>query len=423
MQIAALNAALQERLRGQFPALASGSVYLENAGGAQMPIQAISSMRRFIEDSYVQTGAGYPASSRADRVVELARHTAQTLMNGAGAGHTAFGASATQLLHTLAQGLRPGWQPGDEVIVSVANHEANIAPWTALEETGITVRLWGVNPATGESSLEELAGLLGPRTRVVALCHASNLMGHAEPVKAAAALAHEAGALTVVDGVAHASHQAVDVQAIDADFYVFSFYKVLGPHCAALFGSREAWAKVKGRNHYFVDSQDWPRKFELGCLPYESLAAIVGLGGYLNLAAGRPAPDQEPHPAEAEPLTRSAVEEAFGEFKRMELGFLRPLLEFLNSRDDVRLIGRPQPGPDRHATVSFVHKRRRSDEIAAEINAQGLFIRHGHMYSLRFCEAVNVAGEPGVVRVSALHTNTPAEALRLVDALQAAFDA
>lgn len=422
MQIAALNAALQERLRAQFPALAKGAVFLENAGGAQMPIQAITAMRRFIEDSYVQTGAGYPASSRADRVVELARHTAQTLMNGAGAGHTAFGSSATQLLHTLAQGLRPGWKEGDEVVVSLTNHEANIAPWIVLEESGIKVRFWGVNPATGESSLEELSRLLGPRTRLVALCHASNLMGHAEDVKAAAALAHEAGALTVVDGVAHASHQAVDVQSIDADFYVFSFYKVFGPHCAALYGSKEAWSQVRGRNHYFVDSQDWPRKFELGCLPYESLAAIVGLGSYLNLAAGRTAPEQEPHPAEAEPLTRAAVEEAFGEFKRMELGFLRPLLEFLNSRDDVRIIGRPHPGPHRHATVSFVHSRRPSDAIAAEVNAKGLFIRHGHMYALRFCEAVNVAGEPGVVRVSALHTNTPEEALRLTDALKASFD-
>jgi cysteine desulfurase family protein (TIGR01976 family) len=421
MAIAAINSALQQRLRSQFPALRGGFIYLENAGGSQMAGPAIRAMSRFFEDSFVQTGAGYPAADRADRVVQLARQTAQVLMNGDGAGWTAFGSSTTQLLHALSDGLAHLIRSGDEVVVSAANHEANIAPWIRLEAHGAKVLWWLPNPASGESDLAGLSRLLGPRTRLVALTHASNLLGHCEPVKAAAALAHDAGALVVVDGVAHASHQAVDVQAIDADFYAFSFYKVYGPHMAALFGTREAWSEVRGRNHFFFDSQDWPRKFELGCLPYESLAAVVGLGEYLKLAAGRPMPEEMPHPADCEPVDRAAVEAAFGEFQRLELGFMRPFLDWLRARTDVRILGRSHPGPDRHATVSFTHQHIPSDEAARRVNECGIGVRSGHMYSMRLCEAMNVDPEPGVIRVSAVHTSAPEEAVRVCEALERAF--
>lgn len=404
-----LPALTQELVRAQFPALKSGFGFFENAGGAQVPQCVIDAMTRFMQESYVQFGSSYEHSARCSKVAREARAFYNLLFNGEDSGDTVLGPSTTALTHMLAGCFRRALHPGDEVVVSIANHEANATPWTMLEREGVVVKLWGVDPVTGASSLEELESLLTDRTKVVAFPVTSNLLGDTMPVRKIADMAHRVGARVVVDAVAFASHQAMDVQAWDADFCVFSNYKVYGPHIAGMWGKREAWLELDGPNHFFIPRDQIPTKFELGCVSYEALAGVLAFGEYLRFLSG------------STELNRETVVAGFAQMKRLEEPVTRILLEFLNSRDDIRLVGPTQPDPERHPTISFVHKSKPSNEISAQVNQRDFGIRHGHMYSMRLCEALGISGDPGLVRVSAVHYNTPEEAHRLAKALESAM--
>ncbi len=405
-----LAALSHELVRAQFPALKSGFGFFENAGGSQVPQCVIDAMTRFMQESYVQFGSSYEHSARCSKVARDARAFYNVLFNGGGLGDAAIGPSTTALTHMLAGCFRRALRPGDEVVVSVANHEANATPWAMLEREGMVVKFWGVDPKTGASSLDELQSLLSERTKIVAFPVTSNLLGDTMPVRQIADMAHRAGARVVVDAVAYASHQAMDVQAWDADFCVFSNYKVYGPHIAGMWGKREAWLELEGPNHVFIPRDQIPTKFELGCVSYEALAGVLALGEYLRFLAG------------SSEVNRETVVNGFAQMKRLEEPVTRILLEFLNSREDVRLVGPTEFSSDRHPTISFAHQSKPSHEISAKVNERDFGIRHGHMYSLRLCEALGVAGDPGLVRVSAVHYNTPEEAHRLVQTLALAMD-
>lgn len=389
-------------VRAQFPALGGGFVFLENAGGSQVPESVLAAYRSFMTDSYVQTGAGYPASDRASEVAAEAHAFTNTLLGGEGHGLTVLGASTSALLQTLAHAISLRLQPGDEVVVSVANHEANIGPWARLERFGVGVRWWQVDLDAGVPTLDGLRGALSPRTRVVAFPHTSNLLGDVAPVAEACALAREAGALSVVDGVAFASHGLVDVAALGADFYAYSCYKVYGPHMAVLFGTRRAWEGLEGPNHFFVPKDELPRKFELGCLPYESLAAVLALREYLGFLAGTGWEG------------RGTVEAAYRRMAELEAPLLDALTPWLRSKPGVRLLG---PREGRVPTWSFLSRRTAPDALARAAHEAGVGIRHGHMYSYRLCEALGIPPEPGVARASAVHYNTVEEVERLITAL------
>jgi cysteine desulfurase family protein (TIGR01976 family) len=391
-----------DAVRAQFPALAQDFAFLENAGGSQVPGCVIDAIARFMAESYVQTGAGYHASDRATETFHAAHEFTNLLVNGVATGRTVLGPSSTALAATLAGAYANRLGPGDEVVVSVANHEANINHWVKLERIGVQVRWWGVDPDTGASSLEALARLLSPKTRLVCFPQTSNLLGDVADVAAVARLAHDAGARVVVDGVAYASHGAPDVAAWDADFYFYSAYKVYGPHIAVLYGRSDAWAELEGPNHFFVPREELPRKFQLGCVPYEACAGIVALGEYLAFLGGGSGRD------------RGSVEAAYREMRRFEAPLAKILTDYLATKPGVRLVG---PREGRVPTVSFVSERTPSDAVARHGHSRGFGIRHGHMYSHRLCEAMGVPPEPGVVRVSAVHYNTPDEITRLCEAL------
>ncbi len=392
-----------EAARAWFPSLASGFAYLENAGGSQLPGCVIEAMTRFMRESYVQTGAGYPASDRATETASAAHAFCEQLMGAEDKGRVVLGASTTQLCHMLAGCYSRLLQPGDEVVVSVANHEANAGPWAMLERFGIVVKWWGVDPDTGLSDPAALQALLTERTKIVAFPHTSNLLGDVADVPALTRMVHDAGARVVVDGVAFASHGFMEVAAWDVDFYVFSTYKVYGPHMAALYGRHDAWAELQGPNHFFIPHDEVPRKFELGCLSYEACAGLVELGEYLQFLAGRTAMDRE------------TVRLATARMREFEAPLIARLFDVLESKPGVRVLGPGRTG--RVPTVSFLSPRTPSPDVAAHVNREAIGIRHGHMYSYRLCEAVRIPTDTGVVRVSAVHTNTVEEIDRLAAAL------
>ena len=388
-----------ETVRAQFPSLESGFAFLENAGGSQVPRQVFDRINTLLSDGYVQTGAGYPASDVVDQVVLEAKAFANVLMNGEGVGTTVIGPSTTDLIYRLAHSLE--FKPGDEVVISIANHESNIGPWARLEKRGVTVKWWGVDSETGAYSYDALESLLSAKTKLVAVPHTSNLLGDILDVTRVCAMVRAVGAISVVDGVANAPHAAIDVRASGADFYVLSLYKVFGPHIGLMFGRNERWEEVIGPNHFFFAGQI-PAKFELGCQPYELLAGMLGTADYLAwLGQGR--------------HDRATAERAYAQIGALERPILERLGTYLSQKPSIRLVG---PTTDRHPTFSFIHKTKPSDEIVKAVNGPDLGIRYGHMYAHRLCQALGAPVETGFVRVSAVHYNTVQEADRLIAKLE-----
>lgn len=393
-------------IRAQFPALAQDFAFLENAGGSHLPLQVLEPMAQFARTDYVQTGSPYPASERTTQMLKDAHTYVNRLFNGEGIGHVAMGQSATALLYMLANCLSETMVPGDEVIVSVANHESNAGPWARLAKKGITVKWWGVDPQTGLSSIDDLRGLITDRTRVVAFPRTSNLVGDIQDVRAITEAAHSVGAVVVADAVASASHEPLDVRAWGCDFCAVSHYKIYGPHVGSMFGRTEAWARLDGPNHYFISAEGSASRFELGCQSYEGLTGILGLADYLGFILGEPAN-----------ASRDQIERGFARMTELESDPKRTLLAYLSSHPDLRVLGTIDGAP-RHPTFSFGHAHRDSAEIAQALCDRGFGVKSGHMYAYRLCEALGIEPSSGVVRISAVHYNSHQE----IEALIATLD-
>ena len=401
----------QDQARSEFPALAAETVFLENAGGSQVPGFVADRMHRYLTRTYVQLGAGYPLSLQCTATVDEAHAFARTLVN-AGDGQAVLGSSSTALLNILADSYGRVLRKGQKIILAETGHEANLGCWKRLEKQGVEIVWWRMDTDSLACPLEDLRGLLDERVAIVALPHVSNLLGEIIDLKAVTDLAHAAGARVVADGVAYAPHRVIDVQAWDVDWYVYSTYKVYGPHMAVLYGKREALAELTGPNHFFVPDDDLPYKFEPGGANHESCAGLLGLGEYFNFLTGRQTSD---------PCGREVVVEAFARMQAWEEPLVDRLLDYLNARQDVRVIGPTSGGRDRVGTVSFVHESKTSREITEAIDRSGVAIRHGHMYAWHLCDALGMDVEDGVVRVSFVHYNTLAEIERLIGVLDEAL--
>jgi len=403
-------------IRARFPALAGDTVLLENAGGSQVPGEVADAVRRHLLEDYAQLGAGYPASDRATATVAAAHDWVETFMNAGDRGRVILGASCTQLLTMLADAHARALAPGEEIVVFDGGHESNVGPWRRLADRGLVVRTWPCDPETGRARLADLEPLLNERTRLVATVHVSNLLGAIEDVRAVADAVHAVGARLCVDGVAYAPHRAIDVQALGADWYVYSTYKVYGPHMAAVFGTHEAIAALDGPNHFFVPRDDVPYVWEPGGVSHEGCAGLLALRGHLRALAGMTG---APVPERDEDADRDVVERAFAVMTACEAPLQARLLEWLAAHPRIIVVGPAPADPaERVSTIAFRHAERSSAEIAAAVNARGFGIRHGHMYSLRLCEALGIPPADGVVRVSAVHYNAPAEIEALVGALE-----
>jgi len=398
-------------VRRQFPALTDDVVLLDNAGGSQIAKPVFERIGEFMFSSNVQRGATYGMSLAATQKVAEGRAALATLLNAERAEEVVMGATATQLFDQLAQALVQYWEPGDEIVVSNFDHEANIGPWRRLEQRGIVVKTWELPKGEHRPGPESLAPLLGPKTRLVAVTHCSNIFGSINDVRAIADLVHEHGAMLCVDGVAFAPHRAIDVQALDADFYGFSVYKTYGPHHAALYGKYDLLRHKAGNiNHYFYGEDSVPTKLEPGNPNYELAYSCVGVVDYLEgLAAA--------HGLNAE--GRAAVEAAFDLIADHEAALSERLLAYLRSREDVTIVG--DPSSDRNArvpTISFVIAGQSSREAVEAIDPSGIGIRFGDFHSKRLVEALDLGDRDGVIRVSAVHYNTIDEMDRLIERLE-----
>lgn len=395
-------------VRPRFPALSSGWALFDNAGGT-VPLGAVvDRVSAYMRGTMVQTGASYELSAAAGAAV-LAGHRAVEELLGAGEGEVVLGASATALARLVARALGATWAAGDEVVVTDLDHEANVGPWRALEEAGIVVREWRFREDDLALHLDDLEPLLGPRTRLVAFTQCSNIAGRHHDARAICARVRAAGALSCVDGVAHAPHRRVDVADLGCDLYLTSLYKVCGPHLGALFGRREVLERARSQNHFFVAEHEVPRKLEPGSVPHELVAALPAIPEYLRALDrhhGGP----------------GTLEGAFSLIEGHEAGLAAPVLDFLGAHPRARLVG-PGAGPDRAPTIAFTVDGRRLSEIPPLLDAERIAIRFGHFYAYRLIRRLGLLERDGVVRVSMAHYNGPDEVQRLIAALDAALGA
>lgn len=400
-------------VRGQFPGL-DGWAYFENAGGSMVPRPVLERVHDHMTRSRVQpgTGAGFPASDRAARSHELAQTSMAAMINAA-PDEIILGGSTTINFYVLAQALKPWFAPGDEVIVTNLDHEANSGAWRRLAEVGVVVREWSVDPDSCELEVEALDKLLCERTKLVCFTHCSNITGSIHDVAAIVARIHDAGALACVDAVAYAPHGRLDVKALDVDFYACSLYKLYGPHLALLYGKREHLLAARGQNHFFKAENDIPDKLVVGGPNHDLLAGVAGVTDYFDAVHAHHFPGSN-----ADPRTR--LGDVFAMFAAHEQSLAQPFADFLASKPNLRIIGRATGDRRRRApTFSFVVEGRDSLDIQSRMLDCKVAIGAGDFYAARLIDALGLRGQGGVVRCSMVHYNTAAEVDRLIDGLDA----
>jgi len=400
--------------RGHFPALASGWVFMENAGGTLVPQSVIDRAAHYLTHCQVQPGEGYgPSTEAAERIAE-GREVLAALIN-AEPDEIVVGPSTTSNVYVLSHALRPLLAEGDEIVVTNQDHEANNGAWRRLEAAGAVIREWRMNRDSDDLEIADLEALLTDRTELVCFTHCSNIVGLVHDAKDMIARIHQAGALACVDGVAFAPHRRVDVKDLDVDFYLYSPYKIFGPHMGVLYGKREVLARLANQGHYFQPEGDFQRRLCPGGANYELSAAAAGIGDYLDDVHAH-------HHPGANAGRQDRLSQAFDLFARHETAMARDIEAFLRNRPGVRLIGRGAPsGRERVSVFSFIVEGRDSREIPAALRDHKIGIHADDFYAARCIDALGARPQHGVARVSLVHYNAASDVERLLTALDRAL--
>ena len=397
---------ISDRVRGRFPALrdAPGTVFFDNAAGAQVPEEVHEAIREHLLRRNVQRGGRYEKSRAVDAMLGSARETVASFLNAESPQEISFGLNSTTLIRTVADSIRPLLRAGDEVVVTELDHEANIGPWLRLEASGLNARFWRIRNPGARLEMADLAELLGSgRVRVVAMPLASNATGGVVDVAAATRLARQAGAYTFVDAVHFAPHGRIDVQVLGADFLAFSGYKIFGPHVGFLWGRGDALRRLKPEREFFISAEP-PYAFEAGTQTYEGIAGLLGAMRYL---------------ASLDP--EGSLPSAMDRIRLYERDLSRALLAELASVRGLTILGEADPAraEARVPTVSFAISGFDPAQIVEHLAASGIQARDGHLYAPRLLQACGIDPKSGLARVSLCHYNTRGEIQSLMDALRA----
>jgi len=399
-------------IRGQFPAFSEpsleGFAHFENAGGSYACRQTIEWLDRYYRQTKVQPYYDFPASRVAGEQMDAAKTRMAGWLN-VGTDELHFGPSTSQNSYVIAQALRQELNPGDEVIVTNQDHEANVGAWARLEDDGIVVHEWKIDPDTAELHPMDLEALLTERTRAVAFTHCSNIVGSINPVREITDLVHEAGAWAIVDGVSFCPHGMPDIAETGADVYFFSLYKVYGPHLGAMYLSRKLNAELPYQGHFF--NADKPSaRFTPAGPDHAQIAAVNGVMDYMDAVAA--------HHGHKDATAEARAEAVRTLFREQETALLQPLLDFLSNNEKVNMIGKDR-APARAPTVAFTADGWRSADLASRLAEFGLGVGVGHFYAYRLVEALGIDTDDGVLRTSFVHYTSAEEVTRLMEALDA----
>lgn len=395
--------------RAQFPALQEPSlrdnVFLENAGGSYMCRHVYWRFNRYFRERKVQPYAPFPASLLAGSEMDEARERLARMM-GVATEQVSFGPSTTQNVYVLAQAFGDWLSEGDAIIVTNQDHEANTGAWRKLAARGIEVREWQIDPETGHLDITDLPDLIDDSVKLLCFPHCSNVVGEINPVAEICKIARQAGIFTCVDGVSYAPHGMPNVAKLKADIYLFSTYKTYGPHQGIMVLNRDLGMMLPNQAHGF-NADDLTKRFTPAGPDHAQIAACAGIADYFDALYA--------HHYKAGRDGAGRADCISSLFKDQEEALMAPLLDYLNGRNDVRLLG-PTVASQRAPTFAL-DLGRCAQSAARALNAHGMMAGGGDFYAGRALSAMGVDPANGVLRLSLVHYNTTSEVDRLIDAL------
>jgi len=396
-------------VRSQFPAFSEpslqGKAFFENAGGSYTCQPVIDRLMRFYHQRKVQPDAPYEASQLGSKEMDEAR-TRLAAMMGVDRDELSFGPSTSQNTYVLAQAFRQMLKPGDAIIVTNQDHEANSGAWRRLADSGIEVREWQIDPDTGHLNREDLADLIDEKVKLLCFPHCSNVVGEINDVAAICAVARAAGVYTCVDGVSYAPHGIPNVADLGPDVYLFSAYKTYGPHQGIMTIRRDLGFKLPNQGHYF-NADSLYKRFTPAGPDHAQIAASAGMADYADALYKHHVGGS--HDAAG----RAIVVHDLMRFHEVQL--LQPLLDYVGQKNSARLLG-PTRAEDRAPTVA-VALSTNAEEVAAKLAPMGIMAGGGDFYAVRPLDAMGVDKAAGVLRVSFVHYTSEQEVSALIEAL------
>ncbi len=401
-------------VKAQFPAfkdpLSSKWSFFENAGGSYVPHNVIIHLNNFMTSTKVQPYAEFDISAIAGNNMDKATELFAEMIN-ARKDEIIIGASTTMNMYVLSNAMKHFIKSGDEVIVTNQDHEANIGAWRRLESYGAVIKEWKINTENAELEIEDLKALLTNKTKIVAVTHCSNIVGSINNLQSIAKLVHEYNAFLVGDGVSYAPHGLPNVKDLDVDFYTFSLYKTYGPHLGLLYGKKEILNQLPNQNHEFLEG-DVPYTLNPGGPNHEELSCLVGIYEYFNNLYNHHFPDENN-------TLRKKIEKINELISNHEEQIANPLLEYLNSRNDIKLIGKKKiENKNRAPTIAFTFVNQSSKKISDQLVKNGIATRNDNFYAWRCLKALGIDVDDGVVRTSMVHYNTHEDVEKLISVLK-----
>ncbi len=400
-------------VRSQFPAfkdpLSKDWSFFENAGGSYVPQNVIDKLTEFMTSTKVQPYAEYPMSKIAGENMDRATSLFASMIN-AKKKEILIGGSTSINLYVLSNALKKYINPGDEIIVTNQDHEANISPWRRLKDDGANIIEWKFNLENHELEISELKNLISSKTKIIAVTHCSNIVGSINNLKKICKLAHNQNIIVIGDGVSYAPHGFPDVKDLDVDFYTFSLYKTYGPHLALLYGKEEILKDLPNQNHEFLNGE-YPYTINPGGPNHEELVSLIGIYEYFNNLYNH-------HFDEKNISFLKKIKKINNLISNHEENLANPILKYLKSRKDLVLIGKDNvKDKDRAPTISFISKTKTSKKVSNILIENKIATRNDNFYAWRCLKALGIDTNDGVVRISLTHYNKISEINNLIKIL------
>ena len=401
-------------VRSQFPALnqtvnGHPAAFLDGPGGTQVPQRVIDAISDYLRRNNANTCGAYQTSRNTDAMIAGARSAMADFL-GCDADEVVFGFNMTSLTYAMSRAIGRELEPGDEIVLTYLDHDANFSPWRALEERGVNLRVVEVNKADCTLDMTDLARKINTHTKLAAVGYASNAVGTINNVREVVRLAKSVGALTYIDAVHYAPHGPIDVHALDCDFLVCSTYKFFGPHMGVLYGKRDHLTRL---HPYKVraNTNKIPNCWEWGTLNHECIAGITACVDYIADLGRRANPSAKNR--------RAAILSAYELIHQHERSLLEKLIAGLPTLPGAKIYGITDPKrfDDRCPTVAVRIDGHTPLELADKLGDRGFFTWDGNYYAINLSEQLDVEKEGGFLRIGLAHYNTPEEVDRLLAAL------
>ena len=401
-------------VRSQFPAfkdpLCKNWAFFENAGGSYVPQTVINHLNKFMTSTKVQPYAEYEMSKIAGEQMDKAVELFARMINAKN-NEILIGSSTTMNMYVLANALKKFIKPGDEIIVTNQDHEANIGAWRRLKEIGAIIKEWEINKNTAELEIDKFDNLLTNKTKIVAVTHCSNIVGTFNNLKLISEMAHKKDAFVIGDGVSYAPHGFPDVKELGIDFYTFSLYKTFGPHLALLYGKEELFKILPNQNHEFLQGQ-YPYTLNPGGPNHEELVSLLGIYEYFDKL-------YKHHFNDDEKLIKTKIIKLNKLISKHEEEIGNILLNYINSRKDFNLIGKKKiTNKNRAPTISLTVNNKSSKSVSDVLVANNIATRNDNFYAWRCLMALGIDTNDGVVRLSMAHYNSHEDVNKLIEVLK-----